>query len=166
MKIVVIGLGNPILGDDGVGWQVAQAAEKRLAESGGQNGVEVDCLSLGGLRLMERMIGYDHAIIVDAIMTGRQAAGSVTVFPLATLPDPAQGHTSSSHDTSLQTALDLGRRMGAKLPENPWVVAIQSKRVFDFSDRLSPTVARAVPDATDRVMDLLLFIQGGSHDFS
>jgi Ni,Fe-hydrogenase maturation factor len=50
-KTLVIGLGNPILGDDGVGWVVAREVEDRLPQM--DHPVEVDCLSLGGLSLME-----------------------------------------------------------------------------------------------------------------
>ena len=55
-KILVIGLGNPILGDDGVGWVVAREVEIRLGAS--EYNIEVDCLALGGLSLMERLIGF------------------------------------------------------------------------------------------------------------
>jgi len=51
----VIGLGNPILGDDGVGWVVVHEIESRIGE--------VDHLSLGGLSLMERLIGYEVVAI-------------------------------------------------------------------------------------------------------
>jgi hydrogenase maturation protease len=59
VKTIVIGLGNPILGDDGVGWQIAQQVEQ---QSDFPPDVEVDCLALGGISLMERLIGYQKAI--------------------------------------------------------------------------------------------------------
>ncbi len=69
-KILVIGLGNPILGDDGVGWVVAREVETCLGASG-QN-VEVDCLALGGLSLMERMVGYQRVILIDSLNTSQR----------------------------------------------------------------------------------------------
>ena len=63
MKTLIVGLGNPILGDDGIGWKVAEEMEKHLTEGAP---VEVMCLSLGGISLMEHLIGYDHVILVDA----------------------------------------------------------------------------------------------------
>ena len=76
MKILVIGLGNPILGDDGVGWKVAEAVSNSLfprpslPPKDGGNNIEVDCASLGGLSLMERMIGYERVILIDSMETG------------------------------------------------------------------------------------------------
>ncbi len=150
---MIIGLGNPILGDDGVGWRVSQAVAAVLGE--GKPAVEVDWLSVGGLSLMERLIGYERAIIVDSIQTEEGTAGEVSVFPLEALPDPAAGHTTAIHDASLQTALALGQQMGARLPERIMVVAVEAERVFDFSERLSPAVAAAVPRATEAVLALL-----------
>jgi hydrogenase maturation protease len=148
---LVVGLGNPILGDDGVGWQVVEAVRAGL----GDPAVRVECLSLGGLSLMERLIGYERAIIVDALQNVAGAVGDVFCLPLAALPDPAGGHTTAAHDTSLQTALRLGRAMGAALPAEITVVGIKAERVYDFGETLSPAVAAAVPVAAAKVKELL-----------
>jgi Ni,Fe-hydrogenase maturation factor len=58
----VIGLGNPILGDDGVGWRVVEAMRGRLDDEA----VDVLCLSVGGVSLMEQLVGCDRALLVDA----------------------------------------------------------------------------------------------------
>lgn len=139
---LVVGLGNPILGDDGVGWRVAHNIEERLTT----NNVEVACLALGGVALMERLVGYRRAIIIDAITTGAPP-GKVLCVPLEELPNPAAGHTASSHDTSLATALSLGRKLGAQLPDEVWVVAVEAERLFEFSAGLSPAVAAAALEA-------------------
>ncbi len=150
MKTLVIGLGNPILGDDGVGWRVAEQVRTHVADPG----VEVDCLAGGGLSLMERLVGYDQAILVDAISTGQAAPGQVSCFGLDQLLDPTAGHLSSAHDTSLQTALQLGARLGMPLPGRVMVVAIESQHVYEFSEELTPPVAAAVPEAVRRIVDI------------
>lgn len=152
MTTLLIGLGNPILGDDGVGWQVVQAVEAALPPG---SGVEVDYLSLGGLSLMERLVGYRRAIIVDSIQTGAGEVGQVHVFNLDALPDQSAGHTTAAHDTSLQTALALGRRMGASLPQEVVVVGVEARRVYDFSEELSDQIAAAIPAARAAVFSLL-----------
>lgn len=145
-KTLVVGLGNPILGDDGVGWRVAEEV-RRLRPS-----LEVDCLALGGLSLMERLVGYDRAIIVDAIHTGHGRTGTVTTCPLSDLPDQSAGHTTAVHDLSLPTALSLGRQMGAQLPEEITIVGIEAERVYDFSEELSTAVQEAIPVAVTAVL--------------
>ena len=156
-KTLIVGLGNPILGDDAIGWRVAEVVEARLREETDLDaaGIEFDYLSLGGLSLMERFIGYERAIIVDSIQTAAGEQGQVFTFNLEALPDLSAGHTTAAHDTSLQTALALGRQMGAELPGEVQVVAVEADRVFDFSNELTPAVAAAIPEATEAVLALL-----------
>jgi hydrogenase maturation protease len=154
-KTLVIGLGNPILGDDGVGWVAAREVEARLGISCPD--VEVDCLALGGLSLMERLIGYQRVVLIDSLNTGQRQQGSVVTFTLENLADLTYGHTSAAHDTSLKTALDVGRRLDAILPadKDVHVVAIEAQHVYDFKEELSPIIAAAMPAAVQQVLALL-----------
>ncbi len=178
MKTLIVGLGNPILGDDGVGWRVAEEVKRLLIDdcrllidanttqsptstrsvqsqiSNLKSQIEVDCLSLGGLSLMERLVGYDCAIVIDAVAAGGPP-GAVTCCPLEELPDRFSLHTRSAHDASLQTALQLGRRLNAPLPARVWVVGIESEPVYDFSEQLSPAAAAAVPQAAAAALKIL-----------
>ena len=148
----MLGLGNPILGDDGVGWRVAEAVKEQLPPNAS---VDVDCVSLGGIGLMERMIGCDRAIIVDAFASD-EPLGACMVLKLEDLPNYFAFHTTSVHDTSLQTAIELGRSMGAPLPRDILLVGISTKPIRDFSEELSPPVAEAVPQAARIVLGLIL----------
>ncbi len=154
MKTLVIGLGNPILGDDGVGWRVAEDIAKSTAN---RPEVEVDCASLGGLSLMERLTGYERAILVDAIFTGTKPVGTVSQFILSDIQDLTAGHSASAHDTSLRNALNVGRSMNVPLPkdENVFIVSIEAEHVYDFSEHLSPPVEAAVSQAVKTVLELL-----------
>jgi hydrogenase maturation protease len=150
-RTLLVGLGNPILGDDGVGWRVVDAVESQL------NGAPVDVayLSLGGLSLMEHLIGYERVVIVDSIQMQGGAVGDVYTFPLEALPNPSTSHSTAAHDTSLQTALAIGRKINAALPTNIQIVAIEAEQVFDFSDKLSIAVENAVAHAVAEVVRLL-----------
>lgn len=153
---LVVGLGNPILGDDGIGWQVAEAVQEALSEKGLANQeVEVACYALGGLSLMEHLIGYDQAIIIDAVQTTEGVPGQIYDLDLDDLPDLSAGHMTAVHDTSLQTALILGQEMGASLPSAIRVVGIEAEKVYDFSEELSPAVEAAIPEAVQLVLNQL-----------
>lgn len=158
MKTLVIGLGNPILGDDGVGWKVAEEVKRQLPSpiQGEEQGmtVDVECLSLGGISLMEHLIGYERAILIDAFALD-EPIGSILVLKLSDLPNYSAFHTTNPHDTSLQNAIELGRSMGAQLPDDVTVVGIATKHVYDFSENLSPPIAEAVPQAAHIVLNLL-----------
>ena len=151
MRTLVVGLGNPILGDDGVGWVVAEEVRKHLPAGAP---VDIDCLSLGGISLMERMIGYESAILIDAFITDL-AEGSIIVTMLDDLPNYSTFHLTSAHDTSLQHALELGRQLGADLPKDLVVVGVSASYVYDFSEELSGPVRDSVPKMVEIVVDLL-----------
>jgi hydrogenase maturation protease len=151
MKTLVVGLGNPILGDDGVGWKVAEEVKKQLPS---EADVDVECYSLGGISLMEHLIGYSRAILIDAFALD-EPIGSILILKLDDLPNYSAYHTTSTHDTSLQNAIEMGKAMGAPLPDEVMVVGIATKRVHDFSEELSPPVAEAVPLAVKFVIDLI-----------
>jgi hydrogenase maturation protease len=154
MNKIVIGLGNLILGDDGVGWKVAEEVKKRMTQD---LPVHVEFLSLGGISLMEHLIGYERAILIDTVQSD-QAPGSIIVSKLSDMPDYSAFHTTSVHDTSLQNALKLGRSMGAQLPEELTVVGIAAHHTYDFGEELSRPVAEAIPRAVQIVIRLLEII--------
>jgi hydrogenase maturation protease len=153
VKTLVVGLGNPILGDDGIGWQIAQELQKaeRIPSD-----VTIECLALGGISLMEALIGYDKAILIDAIITRQAPIGSVSCYKLEDLPNLTSGHMTSAHDTSLVNALEMGRSLGAQLPGDIAVVTVESQKIYDFSEDMTPAVAAAVPQALKIIQDLLI----------
>jgi len=162
LRTRIIGLGNPILGDDGVGWKVAEQIEKELEAKQPLYPhlcIDVQKFSLGGLSLMEQMIDIDAVILVDAIQTGHQPIGSVYRLNLDELPNYSAGHTSSPHDTSLQNALQAGKLMGAHLPDIIRIVAIEAEKVYEFSEHLSPPVEQAIPKACQAVWEYLLELE-------
>ena len=154
MKTIVIGLGNPILGDDGIGWRVAEAISACLGQ---RAAVEIDTASLRGLSLMERLTGYERVILVDAIFTGQKPVGTVSQFHLSELPDLSTGHPGATPDTSLRNALNIGRSMDIPLPQDKevMIVVIETENVYDFSEKLSPPVEAAIPLAVEAVLNLL-----------
>ena len=80
MRTLIVGLGNPLVTDDSVGLRVVEELRPLLAD---RADVEVAEDYWGGLRLMERMIGFDRAIVVDAIHTGAPPARSTCSPPKA-----------------------------------------------------------------------------------
>jgi len=162
MKTLVIGLGNPILGDDGVGWRVAEEVARLTVNT---PGIQVETFALGGLSLMEQLTGYERVILIDAIASHQKPIGTVSHFPITDLVDRSYGHTTAVHDASLRQALSIGRSMNVPLPEDEriTIVAIESEAVYDFSEQLTPPVAAAVPLAVKTVLDLLNF-KGGPDD--
>jgi len=147
---LVLGLGNPILTDDGVGVKVAQAVRAALPPN---SAVEVSEAGVGGLALMERLLGYRRVILIDALHTGDGVPGAIHRLLLADLRriSPTQ-HSASAHDTTLVTALDMAARMELPLPEEVVIFGVTVENVTDFSDQPTSAVARAIPQVTAQVL--------------
>lgn len=157
MKTVIIGLGNPILTDDSVGVKVSRAIREYLDCQGntdtGGNTIDIKEIYAGGIRLMDAMIGYDKACIVDAMKTGRSDPGEVSEFGLDELCGTR--NIVCTHDTNLSTAIELGRMLEMHLPSRIKIWGIEASDVTSFSEQLTDEVERAVPVAVNAVLSEL-----------
>jgi hydrogenase maturation protease len=158
-KIIIIGLGNPILGDDGIGYRVIEKFQQGFSpplwKNSENNRIDIDYLSVGGIGLMENLVGYDFAIIVDAIQTNTQSQGSVVNFSINDLQNISTMHSGSTHDMNFTTAIKMGREMGLKLPEEIFIVGIEARSVYDFSDQLSKEVEQSIPTVEKKIYEIL-----------
>jgi len=146
MRTLVLGLGNPLLGDDAVGLKVAALVRERL---NGAPGVDVEEEEAGGLRLMERMTGYDRAVLVDAAVTG----GTPGEVRRLTPDDLPTQRTAAAHGIDLPGALALGRHLGYPMPSEVRIVAIEAESVLEFRHEMTPAVAAAVEGAVAAVLE-------------
>jgi len=149
VKTLVLGLGNPILSDDSVGFRVVQELKAKF-DKPGLTFVES---SASGLSLLEVIIGYDKLIIVDAIQTEGGQVGEVYRFTLDNFIDTR--HLTSSHGINLATALELGRKLGMALPQQIIIFAIEVADVTNFSEKCTPEVEKAIPLAVNMVAEEL-----------
>jgi hydrogenase maturation protease len=140
MSTIVIGLGNPVLTDDSVGMHAVREISARLQ---GQTDVVVRELCSGGLDLMEAMVGYECAIVVDAAFTGQMDPGTVFATNPASLC--RSRNTTSNHNASLEIALELGALAGLPLPHKIRLWAVEASDVTTFGESLTEPVQRALP---------------------
>jgi hydrogenase maturation protease len=146
MKTLVLGLGNPILTDDAAGLRVARAVRERLNHPD----VFIEEAGVGGLELLEILTGYDKAIIIDAIQTPGLKAGQIHKLDTSVLD--ATRHAATPHDINFATALELGKRLGIKLPKDITIFAIEVEDVTSFGEKCTPQVEKAVPICAEMVM--------------
>jgi len=146
VRTIVIGIGNPVLCDDSVGLQVVRRLQTELPESGSLSFTE---LYAGGIRLMEAMVGFDAAVLVDAVQTENGKAGSIYALDLAEVAQTR--NICSTHDGSLAVALDLGRITGLEVPPQISIWAVEAADVETFSETMTAPVAAAVPRVVDRI---------------
>ncbi len=173
MKTLILGLGNPILGDDSIGWKVVEQVKdlwinndqfRNNAHENQGKSLEFECYSLGGISLMENLIGFDRVWIVDAIHTGKYPVGTIVCERLENFQEIPSGHLTSTHDMTLQTALELGRFIGAQLPTDITVIGVEANIDMEFSEQLSAPLRNAFPEVVTKVFALLQ--QEATYDLS
>jgi hydrogenase maturation protease len=140
MKTLVLGLGNYILSDDSVGLCVAQELRKVLD----QEEITITEACVGGLRLLDLMVGYDKAIIIDAIQTRGGKVGQI--YRLNSNAFNTTRRTTSTHNVNLTSALKIGRQLGLVLPQKIIVFAIEVADVNTFSEECTSEVKEAIPE--------------------
>ncbi len=153
----MVGFGNVLRADDGVGVVVAEqlAAEPRLA------GVQVLDVGIGGMRLVQELLagGVDLLLIVDAVDLGRPPGSVVVQRPevvdVLTLGiDQRRDALADTHLATPARALMMARGMGV-LPETTFIVGVQTTDTEEPRQGLSATTARAVPVIIDEVVRLI-----------
>lgn len=145
LKTLILGLGNPILCDDGVGPAVARELEKKLDPKV----ATVEEASLGGLNLLDFIVGYDQVIIIDAIKTEGGKPGKI--YKLDPKALKTSRYTASPHDVNLITALELGKKLGLAMPREIKIFAIEVEDTVNFREECTPAVAAAIPVCADMV---------------
>ena len=149
LRTLVLGLGNPICADDGVGIRIAEALKDEV--SGPE--VAVAETSAAGLGLLDLIAGYQRIIVVDAIQTRDGKPGQVYRLALGDLPGPL--HCATLHDVDLATALELGRRLGMEMPQEVIIFAIEVTDITTFREGCTPEVESAIPAVTSLVLQEL-----------
>jgi hydrogenase maturation protease len=148
--ILILGLGNPLQGDDGVGCRVAQELEQGTLEQRTlPDDVEVMDGGTPGIGLLNLFEGRECVIIVDAAEMGR-APGEVVRFRPEDVTLTGSAQRFSLHRSGVADALALARALKLTLPEIV-VFGVQPKRV-DWNDSLSPEVQAAMPRVIDAVL--------------
>jgi hydrogenase maturation protease len=143
-RTLLIGMGNPILSDDGVGVRLAHELNHLLAPQPDVDVLE-EC-SVGGLNLLDVVTGYDRVIVIDSIKTAGGQPGYWYRFPGSALRETM--NLRNVHDANFATALELGRRMGTHVPaeQDVTVLAVEVADNLTFSERLTPELEDAVAE--------------------
>lgn len=146
---VVVGLGNDLISDDGIGLYVARCLGAALDP----DHYEVVELSVGGMALVERLLGYRRAVVVDACRTGRHAPGTLTRHRAEDFCNSPR--LASYHTMDFGTALELARQLGADLPERIEVFAIEAEDVETIHEGCTPGVEASIERVAEEIVRAL-----------
>jgi hydrogenase maturation protease len=154
-RVLVAGVGNLFLGDDGFGPEVV----RHLAGTALPPGVRAVDYGIRGVHLAYDVLdGYDALILVDALPAAQESPGTVTVLEVSagTVTLPGSGEFDP-HGMNPVAVLSTVRRLGGTLPPT-YVVGCAAASV-DEGIGLSERVGAAVPVAVESIQALLAHLQ-------
>ena len=145
MNTLVLGIGNPILTDDGVGIKIAQKLKEEKAR------LEVIETSEAGIILLDLIAGYDKLIIIDSIKTEKGKPGDFYKLELGDLK-PAKDF-SSSHGIGIATAFELGQKLGYNMPKYTSIYAVEVKDNITFGEECTEALKERIPFITEQIIE-------------
>ncbi len=147
-RVLVLGLGNPILGDDAAGLAVAADLETRLVRQP-QPGVEVRTSARGGFELIDLLTGFHRVILVDSLTVPEPAPGRIRRLGLDDVAGSAR--LVCGHEIHVATAFDLAARLAIPMPQTVTIYGIEIADATAFGEELTPRVAAAARELAERI---------------
>ncbi len=148
-ETLVLGVGNYLLGDEGVGVH----AVRKLEEAGVPAGVTVLDGGTGGFHLLSLFQDYDPIILIDATMDGAPAGTVRLLQPKFASDFP---RTLSAHDIGLRDLLESAALLGP-LPRL-YLITVSIEQLQSMTVELSPRVKDAIPEVLNNVLEILGFV--------
>jgi hydrogenase maturation protease len=152
MRILLLGMGNPILADDAIGVRLAKDFKVRLNRLASISHVSVveEC-SVGGMNLLDVVADYERLIVLDSIKTHGGIPGNWYFFTAESLRETM--NLNNIHDTNFATALELGRRLGHKIPpeDEIHIFAIEVQDNITFAEAMTPPLESAYPIISNEI---------------
>ncbi len=145
MNTLILGVGNPILTDDGVGIKIARKIKEGNPE------FEVIETSEAGIALLDLITGYDKLIIIDSIKTEKGKSGDL--YKLKTGDLKPSKDLSSSHGIGIATAFELGQGLGYRMPKFVSIYAVNIKDNSTFGEECTEEVKGRIPFIAKQIIE-------------
>ncbi len=157
MKVLLVGMGNPILTDDAIGVRMAKDFKARFGPVLETSSVSVveEC-SVGGMNLIDVVAGCDRLVVLDSIKTENGTPGTWYHFTAESLHETM--NINNVHDANFATALELGRRLGHKIPPEKaiHIFAIEVEDNSTFAEAMTPLLETAYPLVSEEIFKEVL----------
>ncbi|HMK55899.1 MAG TPA: hydrogenase maturation protease [Dissulfurispiraceae bacterium] len=145
MKTIVLGIGNPFMADDSVGIKVAESLE---------GVVDIKILTTTDFNIIDAVLGYDRAVIVDGVITGSEPG---TIIEMTREQAAGKSRFSGTHNLSLAESLRIGYDLfGDEMPKDIRIIGVEVEDIESFGKGCTPKVEAAIAPAIERVKKHLL----------
>jgi len=139
-RTALVGFGNPLHGDDAIGPLVARRLYELLP---GRENIDLLELCTSDFGLMERLVGYRRALIIDALVDEEAEVGALRRVDVA---ECADGPSVGLHTAGFGAALALARMLGLCVPVDIVIYGVVVRERFNFGDGLSEELEARFPE--------------------
>lgn len=145
-KLLVLGIGNDIMGDDAVGLRAARMLQEELPTANIQESYSL------GLDLLDLLEGYSCVLLLDSVVTHAYVPGTIMEFDQDQIR--LQGRVSPHHAGIAET-LEMARILQVPLPEHLSILAMEVSDPFHFHVGLTATVEAALPTFVEKALEVI-----------
>ena len=143
MRIVVIGIGQTLRGDDAVGIEAVRRWQEAFPETAGRTDVQAELSEMPGLGLLDLLDGFEAAVLVDAVQSSAKAGSIHRLDPdqLAAFGSGAK----SAHGWGVAETLELDRQLNPSRPRiRLRLIGVEAEQM-NMGEPLSKSVEMALP---------------------
>jgi hydrogenase maturation protease len=142
-KPLIVGLGNELMGDDGVG----VTATRRLRADNTVCADIIDC-NLSGVSLIDVLSGYSKVIFIDAVRTNEHSIGDLVEL---NLDDFRSIPSVSPHHTGLPELVDISRKLGIDFPDEIRIIGVEIEDRHELGMNMSEPIEKAMDGLLEKI---------------
>jgi len=146
-KLLILGMGNKLFGDDGVGIVVAERLQELLNE---YENVDIEETSWGGFRIIDLLSGYNSAIIIDALRTAQRPLGYIHQFDYKDIIHSVR--MVSFHDINFATAVEFAKKIDIPMPEKIQIFGIEVSETDQFTEEFTQEVKSSIENCINIIL--------------
>lgn len=144
MSVLVLGIGNTILSDDGVGIKVAREIKKRIGD------IDLAEINTIGISVLDHIRGYNKVVIIDSVINEDISPGTIREFSIVEIE---KSHPFLSHGINLPLAIEFGRQCGEDIPRDIKIYGIGTKDTTTFNESCTKEVEESIPKIVEYIID-------------
>ncbi|MEN3046865.1 MAG: hydrogenase maturation protease [Candidatus Hydrothermales bacterium] len=146
-KNVILGLGNTIRGDDGIGIYIAGFLTRKYKDL-----VDVVSTEEMGLSLLDFLSPYEKAIIIDSIYTGKQDVGNLYIF---NGKDIQSNGIKSNHYVGIPELIQIAKKLKLPFPREILIIGVSVENPFTIRLSLSESLKNKIPEILDKIEKII-----------
>lgn len=146
-KIVIIGLGNDILGDDAIGLIAARELKNQFG-----NKIDVFESPNAGLELLDYLQGYEKALILDSLYTGQYPAGTIVTYSAS---DFESSSSATPHYIGLPEVIKLAEKLEIPIPIKIDILLMEVENPYEVTTEMSRKVRGRIEEFVTKSKDII-----------